>query len=456
MRAQTHDPFRHAARVWLPRIADEPHRGPVVVLAHVDRYPPFVNAGAEWMLHAMLRWLVEEEGMEVHVSTGVHEPADVDGVQVWPAAHAESLASGADVLVGHLLWTREVVTLAHRARLPLLYLAHNDFQVRYWKLGPDDVSAVVQNAEWVARRHGEQFPHWHGEQIVVRPPCRMRDYHVRRDTDADLITLVNPNADKGSGLFYEVARRLPDRRFLIVGGAYGKQDQPPDGVRNVAYQAPTGNMAGDVYARTRLLMVPSRYESWGRVAVEAMCSGIPVLAHPTAGLVESCGRAGIFCDRDDPAAWVAAIEALDDPKAYEEASSYALERAILLDAQADHDLADWARLVRRAAATSVASRQPATTEDAMPGHDPFRAQTDSLTGAPTGPAPPAPLTGDAGTSVRVPSGNVAAVTSWIDKGRNEEQRVQRARAALDAEQARAKPRKGVTAHAEQVLQPAAV
>lgn len=455
MRAQTHDPFRHAEPVRVPRLAREPWQGPVVVLAHVDRYPPFVNAGAEWMLHAMLRHLVEVEGMEVHVTTGVHEPADVDGVQVWPANQALSLASGADVLVGHLLWTREVITLAHRARLPLLYLAHNDFQVRYWKIGPGDVTAVVQNAEWVARRHVEQFPNWTQDQIVVRPPCRMRDYHLRRDPDASLITLVNPNADKGSGLFYEVARRLPARRFLVVGGAYGKQDHPPKEVANVAYQAPTGAIAQDVYRRTRLLMVPSRYESWGRVAVEAMCSGIPVLAHPTPGLVEACDRGTVFCDRDDPAAWVDAIEALDDPKVYADRSSHALQRAILLDVQADRDLVEWARLVRRAAATSVASRQTtATPEDPM-GHDPFRAQTDSLTGQPA--TAPAPLTGDAGgDAVRVPSGNVAAVTDWIDNGRSAAQREQRARAAIDAEGSRAKPRKGVIAHAEAVLQPATV
>lgn len=356
VRTQTHDPFRGGQAVKLPAIADDPYPGHVVVHAHVDRYPPFVNAGAEWMLHAMLRHLVEVEGMEVHVSTGVKEPADVDGVWVWPAEEAKSLASGADVLVGHLLWTREVITLAHRNRLPLLYIAHNDFQVRYWRLGPGDISAIVQNAEWVAARHAEQFPYWHGPEITVRPPCRMADYHRKRDADAEWITLVNPNPDKGADVFHEVARRMPDRRFLAVGGAYGHQQHPPRDVRNVAYQSPTGNIADDVYARTRLLMVPSRYESWGRVAVEAMCSGIPVLAQPTPGLVESCGSAGIWCDRDDPQSWVDAITALDDPKAYAAASSAALERAILLDAAADRDLAGWATLVRRAAGAAVASR----------------------------------------------------------------------------------------------------
>lgn len=355
MRVQTHNPYA-AASVRVPRIGEDPVAEglPVVVHAHVDRYPPFVNAGAEWMLHAMLRHLVDQ-GHEVHVTTAIEDPAIVDGVNVWPAAYASSVAQGADVLVGHLLWTREAVTLAHKVRRPLLYIVHNDFQVGYWRLGPADVSALVLNAEWVADRHAEDFPGWDGPTEIVRPPCRLVDYRVERP-DAEMITLVNPNPDKGAATFYAVARLLPDHQFLAVGGAYGHQQTIPRDVRNVTYQAPTGTIAADVYARTRILLVPSRYESWGRVAVEAMCSGIPVIAHPTPGLVESCGDAGIFVDRDDPEAWAAAIVALDDEPTYRERSGRATFRAVLHDKTAARDLEAWERLVRRAAAPVVASR----------------------------------------------------------------------------------------------------
>lgn len=356
MKAQTHDPYRSSS-VRVPRIGDDgplPEGMPVVVHAHVDRYPPFVNAGAEWMLHAMLRHLVEA-GHECHVTTAIEEPALVDGVNVWPASYASSVAAGADVIVGHLLWTREAVTLAHKVHRPLLYLVHNDFQVGYWRLGPGDVSALVHNAVWVEDRHAQDFPAWDGPSIVVRPPCRMADYRVERP-DAQMVTLVNPNPDKGASTFYAVAELLPDHQFLAVGGAYGHQQTIPRRLRNVTYQPPTGTIAADVYARTRLLMVPSRYESWGRVAVEAMCSGIPVLAQPTPGLLESCGDAGVYLDRDDPEAWAAAIVALDDEATYRERSGRATFRAVMLDKAADRDLADWDRLVRTAAAPVVASR----------------------------------------------------------------------------------------------------
>jgi glycosyltransferase involved in cell wall biosynthesis len=82
-----------------------------------------------------------------------------------------------------------------------------------------------------------------------------------------------------------------------------------------------------VWARTRILLVPSAYESWGRVASEALCSGIPVIAHPTTGLIENLGDAGIFVDRRDTDGWIAALRRLQDPTAYETARGLALARS---------------------------------------------------------------------------------------------------------------------------------
>jgi glycosyltransferase involved in cell wall biosynthesis len=73
--------------------------------------------------------------------------------------------------------------------------------------------------------------------------------------------------------------------------------------------------------------MPSSYESWGRVAMEAACSGIPVIAAPTPGLKESLDYAGIFAKHDDVADWVEAIRFLDDPKNYERYSKLTKKRA---------------------------------------------------------------------------------------------------------------------------------
>jgi glycosyltransferase involved in cell wall biosynthesis len=78
--------------------------------------------------------------------------------------------------------------------------------------------------------------------------------------------------------------------------------------------------------------MPSKEESWGRVAIEAMSSGIPVIATPTPGLLESCGSAGIFCKRDDIGSWVREIRRLKtDTEYYKSVSEKCFDRAKELD-----------------------------------------------------------------------------------------------------------------------------
>ena len=90
----------------------------------------------------------------------------------------------------------------------------------------------------------------------------------------------------------------------------------------------------DVYAKTRILIMPSKYESWGRTATEAMCSGIPVISFGTPGLQENCGKAGLYVERENVKQWVDQIERLFNAKAYEKASKAAKIRSRELDPMA--------------------------------------------------------------------------------------------------------------------------
>lgn len=364
IRRRPWDPYAAPEPTRIPRLAAGPPADePITVGAIVDRYPPFVNAGAEWMLHAMLRHLVRA-GHRAIVATEVDDVHDVEGVEVWPVRRAAEVGRLADVLVGHLYWTPLVVETADANATPLLYIVHNDAQLSHWKLTPDDLTAVVWNALWMREAH----PRWGGPSTVVRPPVLLDDYRLGRNpAEAEFVTLVNPNPDKGAEVFYELARRRPDLRFATVDGGYGQQLRPK-GLGNVERLPATGAIAEDVYARTRVLCVPSRYESWGRVAVEAMCSGIPVIAHPTPGLVEALGPAGIYADRDDPDAWAEALALLDDPGAYAVWSQAALDRAVHLDEQARTDLARWERLCCTAATLGPRLRVMPTDHDPFAGH----------------------------------------------------------------------------------------
>jgi glycosyltransferase involved in cell wall biosynthesis len=81
---------------------------------------------------------------------------------------------------------------------------------------------------------------------------------------------------------------------------------------NLEYIENSPNMA-DVYARTGILIQPSKYESYGKAACEAMSQGIPVVCTDTPGLREALNGAGIFVERT-ASAYKKAIEKIDIEK----------------------------------------------------------------------------------------------------------------------------------------------
>lgn len=320
------------------------------VLAVVHMGPPSHNAGSELMLHTMLRHLVDHgHDCRAIVTRGgdrVYQGVrytSVEGVAKPSRVRAEG-AAWADVIVTHLDLTRDAMRLAADAGKPIVHLVHNHNQLTFHKVTAKSCDLAVMNSRWLAERLD-----WRGPQIIVRPPVRQDDYCT---TSGDHTTMVNLTHSKGCEVFYEMARRRwRTDQFLGVHGAYGHQIiRPmvrPDGSDVIEFAPHTSDMRGDVYARTRVLLMPSDYESWGRVAVEALCSGIPVIAHPTEGLTESLGSAGIFCDRVDLDAWERALADLDDPDRYAEASAAALARAAELEDMTRTDLAGWETALHR-------------------------------------------------------------------------------------------------------------
>lgn len=329
------------------------------VLAMLHAYPPSHNAGAEWAAHGLLRFLAGR-GHDVDVLLSAPQPGvadyELDGVRVHrfrgkgDPMRWMSGTGRADVIVTHLENTPRASVLGQMHRIHTVHLLHNTFDKSKAWLVKGTPSLVVHNSRWMqadmeawwaANRSGYRPP----RNLVVHPPVAAADY---RATPGDRITLVNLTADKGAGVFYALAERMPRRMFLGVIGGYGPQVVRTD-LPNVEIvpHTPGHRMAEAVYSRTRVLLVPSVYESYGRVAVEAMAGGVPVIAHPTPGLRECLGSAGIFCDRDDLDAWESAVKQVTAPRAYTRASKAASARAAELDPAAELDL--WCSTVEEVA-----------------------------------------------------------------------------------------------------------
>jgi hypothetical protein len=197
---------------------------------------------------------------------------------------------------------------------PIVFFVHGPGQLPRW--GTPDL--VVFNALWLENSEGEGL-----QRCTFPPPVSPEAYRV---TPGDAATLVNLAAFKGAATFYAVAEKMPDRAFLGVEGLWGEQCVPQPLPQNVRIVPSTPDMRR-IYRETRVLLMPSSHEPYGRVAVEAAASGIPTIAHPCEGLREAVGPGGIFVDRDDIDGWVAAIRRLDDSEEYARRSALARQWA---------------------------------------------------------------------------------------------------------------------------------
>lgn len=304
------------------------------IMAMVAAYPPRQCVGSWMMTHALLRALAARgHDVDVVLSVAEGEPYELDGVRVWPYVDKSDpfrFLDGADVIVCHLEGGTRATILGGSAGIPVVHLVHNT-QGRALSLArKGGASLLVCNSEQMAA----QFTHHSGRLIVVRPPVDAAEYAT---TPGQAITLVNLSEDKGAKVFYALADRFPDRTFLGVRGGYGIQvieDHP--NVEILDHQ-PADQMRERVYARTRVLLMPSAHESWGRVGVEAMTSGIPTIATPTAGLCESLGKAGIFAEPGDVDGWEKTLRRLLDGRTWNAASRKAKVRAAELDPADDLD-----------------------------------------------------------------------------------------------------------------------
>ena len=174
---------------------------------------------------------------------------------------------------------------------------------------------------------------------VIADPLRPERV-VAVDPALRYVTFVNPQPVKGVTVFARIALELNERRpeipLLVVEGRgnadwLGRLPVDLSGLRNLNRMANTTEPV-DFWKVTRVALMPSLWrETLGRVAMEGLANGVPVLASDRGALPETLGDAGFaftipeqFTPENaalpsarDVAPWVAVIEKLWDEPAFE-------------------------------------------------------------------------------------------------------------------------------------------
>lgn len=319
----------------------------------IHLYPPYHNCGSEAVAHAVNRFLISK-GHQVRVilmQAGMHNiqvPYSYEGVEIIGPPTQITGYQWADVLLTHLDFTQHTIQIGLCAERPVVNFIHNSHPYQSIENAFKD-NYCVYNSQWIADKLKYKHP-----SMVFMPPCDWRQYDVGGDPyDREYITLINLDENKGGLILKRLAQAMPDRKFLAVRGSYSEPaeiGQVVDQPANVTV-VPNSPDILSIYRQTRILLMPSRYESWGRTATEAMCNGIPVICTPTPGLKENCGEAGIYLpergpiDRDqktgkvyshdgdtyDIEPLIAAIKKLDNKKTYAKQSDACRDRSRDLD-----------------------------------------------------------------------------------------------------------------------------
>jgi glycosyltransferase involved in cell wall biosynthesis len=299
---------------------------------------PNVRAGSEITAEAQIDYL-RERGWEVIVLVHRWVVPEYKGVPIYPIAKGKMLQSpyivqlmkSADLLCVQNYNVQDFIFTCEQFQKPIVVFLHtqNDNRdILNFRFGAPVY--VVYNVNFLKLESNNTHP-----SIVIHPKVDTAPFKIQKK-EAKYVTLVNCNENKGGEILITLAKALPDVQFLGVKGGYQKQIVDPNPPVNLTYMETQEDMT-KVYEKTKILIVPSKSETWGRVAVEAMASGTPVITSRSPGLLECVGKSVISCDRNDTSCWIEKINTLiKSEKAYADASRKATERVEELDSEDEY------------------------------------------------------------------------------------------------------------------------
>lgn len=274
------------------------------VAAALVSYPPARFIGSELCTHGWMKalsshfevgaFVVDDDGARAFEGVQVNDQGDM-----WDFAP--------DLVVCHADFAQAAREYRYRdPGVKVVLVAHNERHGVLDGISMTMPDAVVATSKATADAIRAALP-WCPVD-VVNPPAPALDLRPL----GDAVLQVNVAHDKGGPTFARLAEAEPGRRFIAVAGGYGEVPSALWELPNVEVIGHMPHaMMGDLIARARVVLAPSRFESWGMAVAEAVAMGRPVLAAPTPGLVENLGPESVYLDPDNLSEWRRALSWLD-------------------------------------------------------------------------------------------------------------------------------------------------
>lgn len=320
----------------------------IVALTH--GYPPLWNMGGEVALHRSLKALNGEKIVltktdKEYTFEGIHvKPINTPDVLNIKANHvpiARQLHSlGAHVMIAQNELSLPGVRAASEIGIISVVNVHTPPRYgRTVKHGMRFTDYAIYNTETSAREWGEP------DAFVLHPPISPLPNKINNNGDA--YTLLSSLSNKGVTVVLEMAKRYPDKRFIVVRSPAEKTHGIPD-LEQRAAKLPNLELhprvaPEDVWKyleQTRILLAPSRYETYGMSAIEAAGYGIPSIHVDTPHVREGIGEAAILVPPLGVEETAKGIETIE--QSYKKYAEGARARAEWLHKRQETELANFA------------------------------------------------------------------------------------------------------------------
>ncbi len=331
----------------------------LTILVVSGTYPPDIG-GSELSIHTACKYLIKR-GHKVLViaderrkSHYITENVPVYGIppiklyNLMDELHNQYIF---DVIITQLIYSPEALKWGNEKNIPTIYfIRNNQMKLDLSPSSPYHPTILVANSKYILLKSKNR---WDREIELIYPFIDLKKV-ISNKRKPMYITIINPLVIKGGKIFLDIVKNYPNRKFLAILGWTGlrkrnslewdpiqwerialahndKNVHPPEeidfsGIKNLKIKMADKNIR-KIYQKTRLLLFPSQWdEAFGRCIVEALTSGIPVIASDVGGIRETgLEKGGIILEKDISIEhWFRAIERLDDPSLYKQVSQNAL------------------------------------------------------------------------------------------------------------------------------------
>lgn len=290
---------------------------PKTIILLCDSFLPITFAGSELSAFETIRYL-RDRGHNISIYVKTHKVESYDSFPIYKcdpeSKECKYAITNADIVfyqMGSGYENMENIKLRTKKTYIFIHMINS-----YPWLLQQKVSfpiTIVYNSRYTQ----ESLPTFYDNMRMI-PFVNTEEFTYLRTLTVqnNVVCLINCNINKGGEVLKEIASKMPNVQFIGVKGGYSDQIIGKN-TQNLTYIDNQKDIKV-VLRKIGILIMPSKNETWGRTAVEAMSSGIPVIHSEAPGLVECVGGAGIQCYRNDLDSWCEAINRIIGDPAYRE------------------------------------------------------------------------------------------------------------------------------------------